>query len=111
MAVCDHGQLNRLSRKRQGRLPRTRGALKAFGAGLGCLWLRGIPSAEFLHAGPSAAQPAPERLQSRRAMLQIGVFLTTVGGGTGHIVPTYPLPSNFIQVTGTVINFALSVLF
>ena len=25
--------------------------------------------------------------------------------------PIYPLPSNFIQVTGTVINLALSVLF
>ena len=83
MALCDRGQLNRLRRSRQGRLPRTRGALKAFGAGLGCLWLRGIASAEFLHADSSAAQRAPESLQSRRAMLRFGVFLMGLKGAAG----------------------------
>ena len=63
-----------------------RGSLQAFGAGLGCLRLMGIPSADFLHAGPSAAQPASERLQNRLPMLRFGVFLTTVGGGTSLIV-------------------------
>ena len=86
MAVCDHGQLNRLRRSRQGRLPRTRGALKAFGAGLGCLWLRGIASAEFLHADSSAAQPASETLQNRRAIVRFGVFLMGWKGADGLIV-------------------------
>ena len=86
MAVCVCGQLHGLRRSRQGRLPRARGSLKAFGAGLGCLRLMGIPSADFLHAGPSAAQPASERLQNRLPILRFGVFLTTVGGGTGLIV-------------------------
>ena len=46
----------------------------------------GIPSADFLHAGPSAAQPASERLQNRLPILRFGVFLTTVGGAAGLIV-------------------------
>ena len=82
----DRGQLYGLRRSRQGRPPRTRGSLQAFGAGLGCLWLRGIPSADFLHAGPSAAQPALERLQRWRGMLRFGVFLTAFRGADGHIV-------------------------
>ena len=48
--------------------------------------MRGTPSADFLHAGPSAAQPGSETLQSRRAMLRFGVFLTSVGGAAGLIV-------------------------
>ena len=86
MTVCVCGQLYGLRRLRQGRPPRTRGSLQAFGAGLGCLWLRGIPSAEFLHAGPSAAQPALESLQSRLPMLRFGVFLRAFGGAAGLIV-------------------------
>ena len=75
------GQLYDRRRSRQGRPTRGRGSLKAFGAGLGCLRLRGIASAEFLHADSSAAQPASETLQNRRAIVRFGVFFNGMEGG------------------------------
>ena len=82
MALCDRGQLYGPRRSRQGRPTRTRGSLQAFGAGLGCLWSRGIPSADSRPYDPSAAQPAAESLQRRRSMLRFGVFFNSIWGGS-----------------------------
>ena len=74
--------LNGRRRSRKGRPPRTRGTLQAFGAGLGCLRLRGTPSADSRPYDSSAAQPAAAGVASKPAShAQIGPFFNVSWGG------------------------------